>query len=117
MPRSPSCSRFCEGEVRRDYIYSPEPQYHIARHREIVRAHPEVLKLAGPTPSSVAWVVVLVTAQFALAAATAGSAWWIWLPVAYIVGATIDHALWVLIHECTHNLVFRRPALNRIAAI
>ena len=36
---------------------------------------------------------------------------------AYIVGATIDHALWVLIHECTHSLVFRRPAPNKLAAI
>jgi sphingolipid delta-4 desaturase len=37
--------------------------------------------------------------------------------VAYLVGATIDHALWVLIPECAHNLVFRRPVLNRWTAI
>ncbi len=25
--------------------------------------------------------------------------------------------MWVLIHECTHNLVFRSPTANKIAAI
>src|SRR5262249_11743872 len=42
---------------------------------------------------------------------------WVWLPIAYIVGATIDHALWVLIHECAHNLVFTRPWLNKVTAL
>lgn len=102
---------------RTDFIHSPEPQYHITRHREIVRAHPEVLQLTGTTPTSAAWVAALVTFQFALAAWSAGAAWWLWLPVAYVVGATIDHALWVLIHECTHHLVFKRHVANRVTAM
>ena len=43
--------------------------------------------------------------------------WILWLPCAYVIGATIDHALWVLIHECSHNLVFRSRTANRVLAI
>jgi len=32
--------------------------------------------------------------------------------VAYVAGATILHAQWVLIHELTHDLVFDNPTLN-----
>ena len=33
------------------------------------------------------------------------------------IGATIDHALWALIHECSHNLIFRRRTPNLWMAI
>jgi sphingolipid delta-4 desaturase len=103
--------------ARADYIHVTRLQQHALRHREILRAHPEVRDLAGPSPSSAAWVAPLVGAQLALALALQSAAWWIWLPIAYIVGATIDHALWVLIHECAHHLVFRRPIWNKLTAI
>ena len=32
-------------------------------------------------------------------------------------GATIDHALWALIHDLTHNLAFRSRSANRITSI
>jgi sphingolipid delta-4 desaturase len=41
----------------------------------------------------------------------------VWVPCAYVIGATIDHALWALIHDCCHNLVFRSRTGNRIVAI
>ena len=34
--------------------------------------------------------------------------------VAWLVGAILTHGLWVLIHECTHNLVFERPRANAL---
>lgn len=34
--------------------------------------------------------------------------------VAYLVGAFICHAQWVLVHELTHDLVFRSPFLNTL---
>jgi sphingolipid delta-4 desaturase len=39
------------------------------------------------------------------------------LLVAYSLGAICDHALWTLIHECTHNLIFRRPRNNALLQI
>jgi len=102
---------------RADYIHVTRVQQHTTRRREILRAHPDVRELAGQTPSTAAWVVTLVALQMALSLMLAPTTWWIWLPLAYVVGATIDHALWVLIHECTHSLVFRRPSWNRLTAI
>jgi sphingolipid delta-4 desaturase len=103
--------------ARADYIHVARVQQHTTRRREILQSHPEVRDLAGPTASSAVWVLALVATQLALAVLVEDSRWFIWLPLAYLVGATIDHALWVLIHECTHSLVFRRPALNKITAI
>jgi sphingolipid delta-4 desaturase len=53
----------------------------------------------------------------ALALATGHRSWIIWLPCAYIVGATIDHALWVLIHESCHSLILRSRVGNRMMAM
>ncbi|HEY7292214.1 MAG TPA: fatty acid desaturase [Vicinamibacterales bacterium] len=103
--------------ARDDYIHVARVQHHTLRRRAILQAHPEVRDLVGPTASTAAWIVVLVAAQFSLALFVVRIPWWLWLPIAYIVGATVDHALWVLIHESIHNLVFRRPSLNKIAGI
>jgi sphingolipid delta-4 desaturase len=103
--------------ARTDYIHVRRVQQHVTRRRAILEKHPEVRGLAGPQPSSALWIAALVTAQFAIALAIGASRWWMWLPAAYLIGATIDHALWVLIHECAHNLVFRRPSWNKLAAI
>lgn len=55
--------------------------------------------------------------QVGLAAALSSSPWWLILLVAALPGAFANHALWVGIHECTHNLVFRSRAANTMAAI
>ncbi len=83
----------------------------------MLAAHPELRALAGPEPASAAWTLVLVAVQLGLAVTVASRPWYIWLPCAYIVGATIDHALWALIHETAHNLVFRWRTGNRLVAL
>jgi sphingolipid delta-4 desaturase len=102
---------------RTDYIHVDGLQPHAGRSRAILAAHPEVRSLFGPTATTAVWVVGLAAAQLALALVSAQSRWWLWLPLAYVVGATIDHALWVLIHDCTHNLAFRRPSWNKMLAM
>jgi sphingolipid delta-4 desaturase len=103
--------------ARADYIHVARVQQHTTRRREILHAHPEVRELAGTSALSALWAIALVIAQLALAVLVGNTHWYIWLPIAYLVGATIDHALWVLIHESTHSLVFRRPSLNKLTAI
>src|SRR5262249_42836620 len=100
-----------------DYTSVTYPEPHAARSRQMLAAHPELRELAGPQPWSAFWTVTLVAAQLAVAALVGGRAWYIWLPVAYTIGATIDHALWALIHETAHNLVFRGRTLNRLVSI
>jgi sphingolipid delta-4 desaturase len=83
----------------------------------MLAAHPELRGLMGPDRSSVIWIAVLVAAQMTLALVVGNRRWYVWLPCAYIVGATIGHALWALIHETAHNLVMRWRTGNRLAAI
>jgi len=100
-----------------DYIRVHHAEPHASRGRQLLAAHPELRALAGPAPQSAVWIVALVTAQLAVAVALTGTRWFVWLPCAYVIGATIDHALWVLIHECTHHLVVRSRRGNRLFAI
>ncbi len=100
-----------------DYVRVDYGEPHVSRGRELLAAHPELRALAGPQPSSGLWVAALVAAQFAVALLVGDWPWYFWLPTAYLVGATIDHALWVLIHESSHNLIFRTRLMNRVAAL
>jgi sphingolipid delta-4 desaturase len=43
--------------------------------------------------------------------------WWVILIAAYLIGAFIDHALFVMIHECAHRLIFKNQAANRLTGI
>ena len=100
-----------------DYIRVESAEPHVARGRQILAAHPELRALAGPQATSAVWIALLVTVQIATAVALGNQSWHIWLPLAYLVGATIDHALWVLIHETAHNLIFSARLGNRAAAL
>src|SRR5262249_39154936 len=100
-----------------DYIHVTYGEPHAQRGRRMLAAHPELRTLAGTEPLSALWTLLLVVAQFALALAVGHRSWLIWAPAAYLVGATIDHALWALIHDTCHNLVFRSRTANRLVAI
>lgn len=90
---------------------------HRARAREILRRHPGLSALAGRNPWSAPLAVLLVVLQVAGAWALAGQPVWQIVLAAFAFGAFLDHTLWVLIHECAHNLVFRRGLWNRLVAI
>jgi sphingolipid delta-4 desaturase len=91
--------------------------YHTRRARAILQAHPDVRELFGPNPWSGVWLAGLVFLQLTLQVALAGLSFWIQLLIAYVFGAFVIHALWTLVHECSHDLVFRNKLLNRWAAI
>jgi len=76
-----------------------------------------VQALAGPARYSALFIVALVAFQIAAAMALRHAPWWGLLIAAYVVGAVANHALLVLIHECTHNLVWKGSRGNRILAI
>ena len=86
---------------------------HRDRTRALLAAHPEARALCGNAPGTALFVVGIAAAQLGLAFALRQSPWWLVLGVAWAIGAVADHALWVLIHDCAHDLVFRRPAANQ----
>jgi len=93
-----------------DVVDHPEP--HRARTRALLAAHPEARALIGTDRSTAGWVVAIVAFQVVLAWALRGQPWWVILLAAYAIGALADHALWTLIHDCTHNLVFEKTRWN-----
>ncbi len=93
----------------------PEP--HFDRTQRLLKTHPEVKKLFGYTPSTSLYVLFLVALQISLAFMLGHSSFWLILLSAYGVGAFANHGLFVLIHECTHNLVFRGNSTNSLLQI
>ena len=103
--------------MSRDFIYSDDPSAHFQRRREILAKHPEVKALMVRNPWTALWVLAIVATQV-LAAGFAPALGWLWIVVAaYLFGAFLNHALYVLIHECTHNLVFGKPSHNKVLGI
>jgi len=100
-----------------DYIYVDGPEPHVQRGQEILAAHPEIGKLLGPYWPTGLFVFLLVGFQIFLAYAVSLGSWWWVFPAAYLVGTVVCHALWVLIHDCTHNLVFKTPLPNKFLQI
>ena len=100
-------------ELRRvDY---PDP--HRARTRALLRAHPEIKKLLGPTWWTPALTVLLVAAHLGLAALVSALPWWVAPLAAFAVGAFLSQALYAVLHECSHLLAGRGRALNRVVSL
>jgi sphingolipid delta-4 desaturase len=89
-------------------------QWHLRRRARILAKHPEIRALQGPYPLSQVVILLLVAVDIALACALRSSAWIIVVALAVSAGATLAHALGVLIHECTHNLVARGARANKL---
>jgi len=69
------------------------------------------------TPSTLAYIVGVVVLQIAIAVALSHQPLWLILLASYTVGSVCNHALWVLIHDCTHNLAFKKTWANSLSQI
>jgi sphingolipid delta-4 desaturase len=98
-------------------IHVDYPEPHFQRTLDLLKAHPEVKKLFGNTPFT-AWIVLFwVVLQIGVAFVFRDSPIWAIFLLSYTVGAVSNHALWVMIHECTHNLVFKGTPANSLLQI
>jgi sphingolipid delta-4 desaturase len=109
---APGPARSRTGFTEVDY---PEP--HRERGRRILESHPEMRELFGREPRSAALIVGLVLFQLAVAWLLRSAPWWQVLAVSWLVGAFANHTLWVLVHECTHDLVVHGKTGNRLLAM
>ena len=99
------------------FVVAAGREPHAARAKEILKAHAEIRKLAGRNPWSGVLIVALVAFQTALAGLLSGQSVWVILLAAWLVGAFASHALWVLIHDCAHNLVVKSGPWNKVFAM
>jgi sphingolipid 4-desaturase/C4-monooxygenase len=94
-----------------------DSRFHRRRREAILRETPEIKLLFGNYPRTAWYAGCLVIFQFAIAGLVAERPWWMALIAAFAIGAFVAHYLNVIIHECSHNLVFRDSRLNKILAI
>ncbi len=103
--------------TRTEFYHSEtDEQSHVIRCREIMKKHPEVANLIGRNPYTALIMVFLLTLQFSLAiwlGKMGTEYWWLTLIVAYIIGAFANHNLYVVVHEATHNMIFKNRLANR----
>ena len=92
-------------------------QPHRSRRMEILKKHPEIKKLYGHEPKTKYMVAVTVLLQTYLAVKMIDSSWPVFLAVAYFIGATCNHSLFLAIHEWSHNLGFKSAEHNKMASM
>jgi sphingolipid delta-4 desaturase len=93
---------------------------HPARARAILKAHPEIRELMVRNPHTALITLGLLILQTSIAYGMGKLGfryWWLSFLVAYGVGAFANHANYVIIHDATHNLIFRNKSLNKLVAI
>ncbi|KAA2242396.1 fatty acid desaturase [Chitinophaga agrisoli] len=103
--------------TRTDFVHSANPEPHRIRTKEILKEHPDIRQLIGKNPLTIFAIIGLVSFQIVMAWLVRDQSWWIVLGAAYLLGAFADHALFVMIHECAHKLLFKNPNANRLAGI
>ena len=90
---------------------------HRERTKKIIIEHPEVRNLIGKNPYTIFALLFMVSSMVLISYLVRDSPWWVILLVAYFVGAFFNHSLFVMIHECTHNLLFKRKGANMFSGI
>ena len=103
--------------ITNSFRFSEASEPHRVRTLQILKQYPDVKKLMGKNPLTIFAILGLVGGMIALSFWVKDSAWWVVLLMAYFVGAFFNHALFVMIHECSHHLLFKNKSLNRLAAI
>lgn len=88
------------------------------RARLLLVDHPELRKLCGIYPATALWILLVVCLQLLLALVLVPALGWPWIvALTWCIGAPLSHATFVLIHECSHDLVLPTRFQNKILAI
>jgi sphingolipid delta-4 desaturase len=101
----------------RSFRWSVESEPHKGRTKEIISEHPEIRQLIGKNPYTFLVILLCVGVQICLSWFLRNQSWWLIFGAAYLIGAFACHTLFVCIHECAHNLLFKKRPLNTLAGI
>tara|TARA_B100000214_G_scaffold372887_1_gene352043 strand:- start:8686 stop:9621 length:936 start_codon:yes stop_codon:yes gene_type:complete len=97
-----------------DFLWKNDTEPHSLKRTELFRSHPEVKKLIGPEYKSKYISFILVISQLSLAVLTKNLTGWKYWAILYIFGGTITQALFLSVHEISHNLFFKKTLHNRL---
>ena len=106
-------------EVLNDFYWTDTDEPHVARRKMILQKYPEVTKLTGHEPKTKWYVMGVVLLQLGIAYYLRHTPVFSWkfLTLAYVIGATANQAIFLAIHELSHNLLFRKPLHNKLFAV
>jgi len=103
--------------LEKNFTWSEESEPHKQRTKEIITKHPEIRELIGRNPYTFLVILLCVGVQLTSAYLLKDAPWWAIFVAAYLVGAFACHTLFVCIHECAHNLLFKNRTLNTWSGI
>jgi len=103
--------------IEKDFLHTFEAEPHIQRTKDILKAHPEIKNLMGRNANTIFFILGIVGLQILVAALVSTQPWWVLLIAAYAIGAFANHALFVLMHDCSHNMVFKNRSANIFAGM
>ncbi|KIP11901.1 hypothetical protein PHLGIDRAFT_99020 [Phlebiopsis gigantea 11061_1 CR5-6] len=112
-------SKFGPPQDTSDFLWLMTEEPHRSRRMAIMKAHPEVTKLMGHEPLT-KWVVLgvvltqLITAVLLRHTRPLSP---LFIITAYAIGGTLNHNLFLAIHEITHNLAFKGIGANKALAV
>ena len=102
-------------ESANDFYWDDDLEPHVKRRQELLKAHPEIKELFGINPKMKYFTILWVTVHMSIAAMSyqlAEISWILFLLVNYLVGSTIVHAMFLAVHEITHDLAFEKKTHN-----
>jgi len=99
------------------FAFSNEREPHRDRTKQLLISHPELRQHIGKNPYTFLIILTCIALQLGVGGLLRGASWWAILPAAFFFGAYVSHALWTLIHECSHNLIFGKRYWNTLAGI
>ena len=105
--------------MRQDFEYTTNQNPHALRSREMLKKYPQIREFMKPYPLTSLFIVLVTAIQLATAYFIVKNdlnIWWILL-LAYTIGAVSNHALYVLMHEASHDAIFKSKVWNRIWCI
>ena len=100
-----------------DWAWTVADEPHGARRKVIMQTHPEVKAFMHPEWRSKYIALSLVCLQVVLSVVVPTFDAWSYVFLVYFVGATLTQALFLAIHELSHNLFFKATQTNRLFAM
>jgi len=101
-----------------EFIVSSEGEPHLIRRKALFKKYPrEIREIMGNEPTTALWIVGAVALQYAMAYFVRDQSFLLTWVLAFCIGAFVNHALYVFVHEATHNLVFKHSVANRLIGI
>ncbi|MBI5915974.1 MAG: fatty acid desaturase [Bacteroidetes bacterium] len=103
-----------------NFYFSNAAQPHTERSVEMLKKYPQITKLIGRNPWTFLILTGVVALQMTLAIAfgqLGSEYWWLMLLTAYCVGAFAAQAHYSIIHEATHNMIFKNRILNKFCIL